>query len=138
MSEPFTLTELEAYLDEALPHDRMVEIEAKMRKTPELTDQLATLAGRRDAGLHTVGAIWRRHRLTCPSREQLGGYLLGVLDPAHTEYLKFHLESVGCRYCTANLADLQEQQRETDAQAAASRRRKYFQSSAGYLSGSED
>ena len=138
MPKKFTPTELEAYFDEALPHDRMAQIEAALRETPELADELATLAGRRDAGVHSLAAIWRRHRLTCPSREQLGGYLLGVLEPAHADYVKFHLETVGCRTCSASLSDLQEQHQTTDAEAAVSRRSKYFQSSAGYLSESDD
>ena len=43
-----------------------------------------------------------------------------------------HLDVVGCRYCQANLADLENQQAEHDT-ASQTRRRRYFQSSAGYL-----
>ncbi len=61
---------------------------------------------RPDATLHTLGAIWRRNRLTCLSREQLGSYLLDVLDPEQSEYVTFHLEVIECPFCLANLADL--------------------------------
>ena len=134
MTKKFSDTELEAYLDEALPGERMVLVETALRDEPDLQGELANIAGRRDAGIHSLGAIWRRHRLSCPSREQLGSYLLGVLEPEHADYLKFHLETVGCRYCTASLTDLEQQHQTAENEAAASRRQKYFQSSAGYLS----
>jgi hypothetical protein len=44
----------------------------------------------------------------------------------------FHLETVGCRYCEANLEDLKLRQQES-SDAADRRRQRYFQSSAGYL-----
>jgi hypothetical protein len=124
--------ELEAYLDEALPAEEMARIEDLLRRQPELLDELATINSRRDAGVHSLGEIWRRHRLSCPPREQLGGLLLGTLSKQQSEYLRFHIDVVGCRLCKANLADLENQQAEA-AEAAQSRRRKYFQSSAGYL-----
>ena len=64
----------------------------------------------RDRGEHSVGAIWRRQRLSCVKREQLGSYLLGVLDDDVQDYIQFHLRTIGCAYCLANLADLQTQQ----------------------------
>ncbi|MEZ6070161.1 MAG: hypothetical protein R3C10_07735 [Pirellulales bacterium] len=123
--------DLEAYLDEALPAAQMAEIELALRRNPKLTRRLALINSRRDAGVHTVGDIWRRHRLTCPTREQLGGYLLGVVDDDLSDYIRFHLDDVGCRLCLANKADLEAQQGESAA--AQTRRRRYFQSSAGLL-----
>ena len=132
MTRRFTLVELEAFLDEALTPGEMSEIETQLREEPELLQQLQSILGRRDAGVHSVGAIWRRHRISCPSRDLLGSYLLGVLDRDQQDYVRFHLEEVGCRYCSANLEDLQARQRES-AEASQVRRRRYFQSSAGYL-----
>ncbi|MEM1304372.1 MAG: hypothetical protein AAGG46_05730, partial [Planctomycetota bacterium] len=124
------------FLDEALPPERMAAIEQTLRDGDAgLTAMLADINGRRDAGLHSLGAIWRRRRLTCPTREQLGSYLLGVLSDAETDYIRFHLEEIRCRYCLANLADLQAQQSSSEADAATTRQRKYFQSSVGRLSG---
>ena len=102
-------------------------------RTSALQKQLAAINGRRDAGVHSLGEIWRRHRLSCPSREQLGSYLLGVLPRDAADYVKFHLETIGCRYCAASLADLKAQQSAAEAEIAERRRQKYFQSSAGYL-----
>lgn len=136
MKPSLSPTELEAYLDEALPPDEMARIEHALRESPELAQQLAAVNSRRDAGMHTLGGIWRRHRITCPTREQLGSYLLGALAQEMLDYVDFHIEIVGCRYCRANLADLKAQQDEAQ-QAVQTRRRKYFQSSAGYLRRSE-
>ncbi len=133
MSTDFSNAELEAYLDEALPIERMTAIEESLRKNAALEERLAATNGRRDAGVHSVGEIWRRHRLSCPSREQLGSFLLGVLSADAADYVKFHLETVECRYCAASLEDLRAQQSAADAGQIQQRRNRYFQSSAGYL-----
>jgi hypothetical protein len=128
----FTTAEIEAYLDEALPADKMAAIEEALRNDALLQEQLTATNGRRDAGVHSVGDIWRRRRLSCPSREQLGSFLLGVLDADAADYVTFHVESIGCRYCSASLEDLKSQQSAANSQVAQ-RRQRYFQSSAGYL-----
>ena len=125
--------ELEAYLDESLPEERMPEVEAALRDDDSLVERLATVVGRRDAGVHSLAAVWRRHRLTCPSREELGSYLLGVLEPAHAEFVALHVERTGCRYCRASLADLRVLHAQEEEDQSAVRRKRYFQSSAGYL-----
>jgi hypothetical protein len=124
--------DLEAYLDEALAAEEMARIEQAIRRQPQLVAQLAALCAQRDAGVHSLGAIWRRHRLSCPTREQLGSFLLGALDDGLAGYVGFHLDVIGCRYCQANLADLKNRQVE-QLEAAETRRRRYFQSSAGLL-----
>ena len=132
MSKTYTQTELEAYLDEALPAERMARIEQALRSDRELVRQLAAINARRDAGVHSLGEIWRRHRPSCPTREQLGSYVLGALPAEISDYVEIHIEAVGCRLCRANLRDLEKQQAEA-ADEVQTRRRKYFQSSAGYL-----
>src|ERR1044072_9003692 len=128
-----TPAELEAYLDEALPAAQMAAVEAALRLQPELLEQLTAINRRRDAGVHSLGEIWRRHRLSCPTREQLGSYLLRALPRGAGEYIKFHVDKIECRYCAASINDLKEQQEAAAANAAQTRRHKYFQSSAGYL-----
>jgi hypothetical protein len=129
---PYRQADLEAYLDEALPAEEMSRIEQALRSDRELVRRLAQIHARRNAGVHSLGEVWRRHRLSCPPRQQLGSLLLGALDEGTACYVRFHLDVVGCRYCQANLADLQQQQAEAP-EAVQTRRRKYFQSSAGYL-----
>jgi hypothetical protein len=133
VASEFSNSELEAYLDELLPIEQMAAIEDALRQSDVLQKRVTAINGRRDAGVHSLGEIWRRHRLSCPPRDQLGSYLLGVLAREAADYVKFHLETIGCRYCCANIADLQAQQTAAEAEVAERRRRKYFQSSAGYL-----
>ncbi len=135
MTTPFRQSDLEAYLDEALPPVEMATIEKAARSDRLLREQLASIHARRNAGVHSLGEIWRRHRLSCPAREQLGGFLAGALPEEFARYVTFHVEVVGCRYCQANLADLQTQQQAEAAEAAEFRRRSYLKSSAGYLRG---
>ncbi len=132
MSESdFSDQQLLAYLDEMLPVDQMAAVERALRDSEGLRRRASSLSRRRDHGAHTVGDIWRRQRLSCLTRAQLGSYLLGTLNPEMADYVDFHLRTVGCRICAANVTDLEQQlDKGPDSQK---RRRKFFQSSAGYL-----
>ena len=130
MSE-ITREQLDAYLDDALSDGDAARVEQALRDSEPLRRQLRSLMQERDRGEHSIGAIWRRQRLSCPSREQLGSFLLQVLDGPRQEYVAFHLKTIGCPFCQANLADLQEGQKEEEP--AQERRRRIFESSAGYL-----
>ena len=123
--------QLVAYLQEELPLAELASLERALRSDRELGRRAARLASRRDLAGHSVGAIWRAERLSCPNREELGAYLLGALDEGRASYISFHLRSLGCRYCGANLADLQASSRQGAGDEA--RRRRYFESSAGHL-----
>jgi hypothetical protein len=127
-----TRQQLHAYLDDALSDAETAAVEQALRASEPLRQRLRQAMQERDRGEHSLGAVWRRERLTCPSREQLGSYLLQVLDEAEQDYVAFHLQTVGCPYCTANLADLESRQDEPAPQLRE-RRRRFFQSSAGYL-----
>ncbi|MEX0716145.1 MAG: hypothetical protein WD066_06145 [Planctomycetaceae bacterium] len=135
MPAPFTDQQLLGYLDEALAVEEMAKVEQALRGSEALRGRLAGLAARRDQGVHSVGDIWRRGRLSCPSREELGTFLVGTLERTRAEYVDFHLRTVGCRYCLANLADLGTHA-PTDA-GTQRRRSRFFESSAGKLRRSE-
>lgn len=132
MSHSFSNSDLEAFLDEALPTERMAAIEEALRNDGELQKRITAVNGRRDAGVHSLGEIWRRHRLSCPSREQIGSYLLGILSDGESDYIEFHIEKIGCRYCAASVNDLKGEQSTAEPEVAH-RRQKYFQSSVGHL-----
>lgn len=129
----FSREVLASYLDDALSEAETAQLEQSLRQSEALRGRLRALMQEQDRGEHSLGAIWRRQRLSCPSREQLGSYLLGVLEPDHQDYLDFHLQTIGCAFCLANLADLQSQQKE-DMPRSQERRRRYFESSRGLLS----
>ncbi len=124
--------ELEAFLHEALPAERMAEIEQALRDDAALVRRLAQVAASIDSGVVSIGGVWRRERLTCASRDELGSYLLGTLDPSRREYLDWHLQLVGCPFCRASLDDLRRQQSESP-ERSETRRRKFFQTSVGRL-----
>ena len=128
----FTREQLAAYLDDALSDGETAQVEQALRQSDPLRRQLRGLMAERDRGEHSIGAIWRRERLSCPNREQLGNYLLRVLDGDQQDYIQFHLHTVGCAFCLANLADLQARQKEP-ASRTQQRRRRFFESSAGLL-----
>jgi len=123
---------LHGYLDDALSEAETAQVERALRESEGLRRMLRAIMQERDRGEHTIGAIWRRQRLSCPSRDQLGSYLLQVLDPDFQDYLDFHLQTISCPFCLANLADLRDLQQEP-APKVQQRRRRFFESSAGYL-----
>lgn len=127
----WTDRELAGWLDEQLPAERMAQIEQDLRQDESLRCRIAQLIHHRDQGGHTVGEIWQRGGLSCPSRSELAGYLLGTLPEAASRYSEFHLMTVGCRKCQANLKDLEEHTNLTDE--TPTRRRRFFESSAGLL-----
>lgn len=131
--EPETIDDsmLQNYLVDQLPPEDMARVEKALRDSAQLRARLEEVRDDRDDfQLHTLGAIWRRSRLTCPSRQQLGSYLLDALDPDLAAYFQFHLEVVECPFCQANLADLEAQaQASTAAQASKTRQHRILRSS---------
>src|SRR5574340_6862 len=63
MSSPIRQSEIEAYIDEALPQDDMARIEKALRENPSLAKQAAMVQSRRSAGVHSLAEIWRIGRL---------------------------------------------------------------------------
>jgi hypothetical protein len=132
-----TPAQLLAYLDDGLTDSETAQVEQALRDSEALRRTLRALIEQRDRGEHSLGAIWRRQRLTCPSREQLGSYLLQALDPEFQKYLEFHLREIGCPFCQANLTDLQSLRQEPETQKRQ-RRQRIFESSAGFLQSGQD
>jgi len=127
----FTDDELLAYVDERLSPDFCAAIEHSLRLNSSLGERLKALLSLRDHGDFSVGELWRQHRLSCPPRAVWAAYIDQRLGDGLCQYLRFHVELVGCRVCLANLDDLKRQEASTDAER---RTRKFFQSSAGNLS----
>ncbi len=122
---------LRSYLADALSPEDSARVEKALRDSAELRARLEEVRqNRADSQLHTLGAIWHRARLTCPSRQQLGSMLLDALDPELAAYFQFHLDVVECPFCRANLDDLKAQsQATTAAKASKSRQHRILQSS---------
>ncbi len=74
--------------------------------------------------------VWEDHRPSCPKRSTIGGYHLGTLEPGWRDYVRFHLETLGCRFCLANLEDL----KQSDDHAHLERlRERVLQSTVGFF-----
>lgn len=132
MDDPITRAQLSAYIDDALSETEMARVEKALRQSPELRTQLQEVREQADRGEHSFGAIWRRERLSCVSREQLTQYLLDVLHSDLKEYVAFHLETIGCPFCTANLNDLREKHVEASPQTKQ-RRKQIYDSTVGRI-----
>lgn len=128
---------LAGYLEDSLSTTDTALVEQALRSSAQLRETLRSVMQELDRGEHSIGAIWRRERLSCPTREQLGTFVLGALDPDFQEYIEFHLNVIGCPFCQANLLDLQRRQKESDRDRQK-RRQKFFQSSAGYMKVARD
>ncbi len=131
LMEDISREQLHAYLDDVLADAETAFIEQALRDSEELQLRLRQAREERDRGEHTVGAIWRRYRVSCLSREELNGYLHDIHDPQFRAYIDFHLATVACSTCLANLDDLKEKQAESPIRKK--RQRKVFESSAGLL-----
>jgi hypothetical protein len=137
MSHAFDVETLRAYLAESLPPEELARVEKALRESSELRSQLEDVRQNRgDAGIHTLGAMWRRGRLTCPDRQQLGSFLLDALDPELAQYITFHLEVIDCPFCQANLADLKGKASQA-VHSNQKRQQRIYHSSRHLLSGNE-
>ena len=92
----------------------------------------------RDASIHDavfahhaiLTRVWEELRPSCPKRSTVGGYLLGTLEPDWHDYVDFHLNELGCRFCAANREDLERQSEDPDSNRLRDR---IMQSSVGFL-----
>jgi anti-sigma factor RsiW len=129
---------LHNYLADSLPPEDLARVEKVLRDSAQLRARLEDVRrNREDFQLHTLGAIWHRARLTCPSRQQLGSYLLDALDPELAAYFKFHLEVIECPFCQANLADLEAQSKTSSAPQVSKTRQHRILKSSQHLLGEE-
>jgi hypothetical protein len=120
------------FMNEALPDDELAMVEKAIREQPAIAEMVRLVREEHDRGEHSLGAIWRRERLSCVNREQLGSYLLDALDPELQDYITFHLKTVGCPHCQANLDDLMKKQADT-SEPVKKRRQRILKSTAGVL-----
>jgi RNA polymerase sigma factor (sigma-70 family) len=93
----------------------------KHRALNEVRAHVARLTGSTTAFSETpqsdslVTEVWEEQRLTCPKRSTIGRHLLGTLDGPWQEHVEFHVNKLGCRFCRANLDDLQKKGKEEES-----------------------
>ncbi len=79
---------------------------------------------------HLLTDIWKLQRFSCPKRSTIGAYLLGTLDNQWQEYVNFHINTLGCRFCMANFEDLKTQNMKNQGKQLRAR---IMESTAGFL-----
>ena len=97
------------------------------RRHPQADPSLATFGTDEDP-TNLIGEVWRENLLSCLKRSTLGAHALGVLEPEWEDYVSFHLGTVRCDVCAANLEDIK-----AGDSASEPARRKLFTSSVGFL-----
>jgi RNA polymerase sigma factor (sigma-70 family) len=107
----------------ALIKHRFVQRIAEQVSHTEIGSELLT-----DHNLLT--RMWEQHRPSCPKRSTVGKFVLGTLDDAWRDYVAYHVETLGCRFCQANLADFQDQ---TADEPTTSFCHRIMQSSVGFF-----
>jgi len=116
------------YLAHQLPDTEMQALELDLRHNQQLRERFQALET--DSEVHSVGEIWRRSRISCPSRQELAQELEGHNSSGVSDYIGFHLEVVSCAICRANYEDLQNR---SNSSVVDQRRAQIFESSAGFL-----
>jgi len=74
--------------------------------------------------------IWKFQRFSCLKRSTIGAYLLGTLDNEWHRYVDFHVNTLGCKFCRANLEDIQSQNAKKQSKRLRAR---IMESTAGFL-----
>jgi hypothetical protein len=91
----------------------------KHRALNEIRDHVGGHAGSMSGSMpqpdSLVTEVWEELRLTCPKRSTIGRYLLGTLEGPWRDHVDFHVNRLGCRFCRANLDDLQKKGREEES-----------------------
>ena len=132
MSKEFSDAELDCYIEETLDAGRASELELQLREDEALLKRLVDINAARSAGRHTLGGIWRQNQIGVPSRDEMGSFLLGVLDDQHADYIQFRVDVLKCPFTIALKTDLENQQSESE-DTSVKRRARIFESSVGLL-----
>jgi len=77
-----------------------------------------------------LSELWEQQRISCLKRSTIGALVLGTLDEAWADYTRFHLDVLGCRFCQANLEDVQAQSEPAERETLRTR---VLNSTVGFL-----
>ncbi len=105
-------------------------IERLARSIKKSTTAVALSPDTATVAADSLTSVWEAMRPSCPKRTTLGKYTLGILPANWEDFVRFHVESLGCTYCLANLGELQ---LPADAPEAAIQQQRMFNSTIGFL-----
>jgi RNA polymerase sigma factor (sigma-70 family) len=107
-----------------LKHRWLAELAEGVQQTPAASGDPSLMSD------SLLTEVWEQQRLTCPKRTTIGRHLLGTLEDPWREYVTFHLDTLGCRFCRANADDLREA---TAADKPTPSSDRLFQSTIGFF-----
>ena len=99
---------IHAYIDGALSPEEADAFTLMAYGDSELRGKIRTVQTEFDYHNHTVGSLWRRNQLTCPSDQDIVDYqrgALAIIYPKIADHLQFHLNSIRCIYCISTAAE---------------------------------
>jgi len=102
---------IHAHIDGALSQEETDAFDLEAQVNSELRGQIRAVQSEFDYHNHTVGSLWRRNQLTCPSDQDIADYLRGglaIINPEIADYVQFHLTSIRCIYCISTAAELKQ------------------------------
>ena len=102
---------IHAYIDGALSPEEADAFTSMAYGDSELRGKIRTVQTEFDYHNHTVGSLWRRNQLTCPSDQEIVDYqrgALAIINPEIADYVQFHLTSIRCIYCISTAAELKQ------------------------------
>jgi RNA polymerase sigma factor (sigma-70 family) len=80
-----------------------------------------------ESSSHMLTSVWESQRPSCPKRTTLGKFVLGILPADWDEFVDFHVNTLGCTFCSANLVEL------NSPSEADSANERLFSSTVGFL-----
>jgi len=96
---------------------RVRELAAESDPDGALSAMLAEALDSGEGDVHfDVGELWKRARVSCPSRHWLARLVAGTLPEGPSTFVRFHLDEMHCEWCLANRDDLERSGRDAEMQ----------------------
>ncbi len=107
---PLTRQQILEYLEGVLESGGEEERRIRARLEASSTDRQFFEALREEVEDRntSIALVWKQERVSCPHRDLLEAYHYGSLDEQEADFVRFHLDRVGCPWCSANLEDIRE------------------------------
>ncbi len=134
-SAQLTRDQILQYLDGVLEKGGTEEkrIEARLKESP--TDREFFEAVRQEIETQnlSIALVWRQEGISCPHRDILEGHHYGSLSAEESDYIRFHVERIGCQACAASLDDIRAKDKSFEEPAMRSLREDILRSTTMFL-----
>jgi hypothetical protein len=129
----FSDAQLLAYAEERLPMAATLQLEKSLESDEKLKTDLRRVCGQHLTGELSLATIWRDFQVGCLSQDQLAAYVGHQLGGALADYVRFHIDEVGCRICEARLDELARLAHNSSNEQVTPLASKCFNSSVGLI-----